>query len=168
MIIRLNIGGFKFDTTLQTLLPCAFFQAAFITSHFYDINISPAQVDEEGRYFIDRDGQLFIYILSWLRTGQILEELLETKYKWSALLSALDSEADFYGLDSLKSWINEERAKLIWRLEESTTKHRLTNHCCLCQTSSSINHHHQQQQQQLQRDEIIQFHPSLFTAPIDF
>jgi hypothetical protein len=65
-IVRLNVGGTKFVTTEATLLSCG--------SSFFSSLLSgfPSLKDEEGAYFIDRDGGCFAPILSFLRTGQLI------------------------------------------------------------------------------------------------
>lgn len=57
-IIKLNIGGTKFQTTASTLLkyPDSFF-GGVLSGKF------AAFLDEEGAYFIDRDGKYFEPIL---------------------------------------------------------------------------------------------------------
>lgn len=66
-IVKLNIGGFKYCTTYATLTkhPNTFF-TALISEHI------PTTIDEEGAYFIDRDGQYFSPILTWLRTNEVV------------------------------------------------------------------------------------------------
>jgi len=65
-IINLNIGGYKYCTTTATLTkyPNTFFTALLSEK-------LPTTKDEEGGYFIDRDGQFFSPILTWLRTDAI-------------------------------------------------------------------------------------------------
>ena len=61
-IINLNVGGTYFTTRLSTLLSrsesmlCAMFSGS-----------CPIDRDSDGRYFIDRDGKYFSYILNYLR-----------------------------------------------------------------------------------------------------
>lgn len=61
-IINLNVGGTHFTTRLSTLLSrsesmlCAMFSGS-----------CPIDRDSDGRYFIDRDGKYFSYILNYLR-----------------------------------------------------------------------------------------------------
>jgi len=79
--IKLNVGGKIYKTTLDTLrkdpdsMLCAMFSGRF-----------ELKADEDdGAYFIDRDAELFRYILNYLRNGQLIltdaerikEELLE-------------------------------------------------------------------------------------------
>jgi hypothetical protein len=65
-LIKLNIGGYKYWTTSTTLTkyPDTFFSSLLSET-------IPATKDEEGAYFIDRDGQFFSPILTWLRTNEI-------------------------------------------------------------------------------------------------
>jgi len=65
-IVKLNVGGFKFHTTVATLTkyPDTFFTALLSEK-------MPTARDEEGAYFIDRDGQFFAPVLIWLRTNEI-------------------------------------------------------------------------------------------------
>eukprot|EP00667_Euglena_gracilis_P032482 EG_transcript_50024 len=53
--------------------------------------------DETGRYFIDRDGQLFGHILNFLRTGALPQEVDDN----DGVRRALAAEADFYQLREL-------------------------------------------------------------------
>merc|ERR1719193_1483241 len=85
--IKLNIGGKRFETTLQTIRACAgSMLAAMFSGNF---NMEPG---EDGAYFIDRDGEMFVPLLNYLRTGLFAvpeDEILRDN---------LYNEADFYGL----------------------------------------------------------------------
>lgn len=61
-MIPLNVGGYNFVTTLSTLTKNkdSMLAAMFSGRHTLD-------TDSEGRYFIDRDGTYFKYILNFLR-----------------------------------------------------------------------------------------------------
>jgi len=63
-IVRLSVGGVVFETSMETLCgdPNSMLAAMFSGRH----NVTK---DEEGRYFIDRDGTHFRYILNYLRDG---------------------------------------------------------------------------------------------------
>jgi len=65
-IVNLNIGGYKFCTSAATLtkFPETFF-TALLSGNL------PSTKDDDGAYFIDRDGQFFSPILTWLRTNEI-------------------------------------------------------------------------------------------------
>jgi len=61
-IIELNVGGVHYSTALETLrsdsesMLCAMFSGRMGVTQ-----------DKSGRYFIDRDGSLFKYVLNYLR-----------------------------------------------------------------------------------------------------
>jgi len=62
----------------------------------------PTRKDMEGRYFIDRDGRLFHYVLNYIRDGS-----------FPVALSAVDKvelerEALFYGLEGLVTYLRAE------------------------------------------------------------
>eukprot|EP00743_Colponemidia_sp_Colp-15_P011613 GILK01013006.1.p1 GENE.GILK01013006.1~~GILK01013006.1.p1 ORF type:complete len:183 (-),score=4.33 GILK01013006.1:471-1019(-) len=86
-IVKLNIGGVKFDTTKATLESRG--------ENFFTSLLServPSLKDSQGRYFIDRDGRYFAPILQFLRTGYLEVE------RTSDMRSVL-REAQFYGVD---------------------------------------------------------------------
>jgi hypothetical protein len=62
-IIRLNVGGVHYDTTKSTL--CRVSES--MLDRMFNGSIPSPKV--KGRYFIDRNGQLFQYILDYLRDG---------------------------------------------------------------------------------------------------
>ena len=80
-IVRLSVGGVQFTTSLDTLLSQKDSMLAAMFSGRHNV-----EKDEEGRYFIDRDGTHFRYILNFLRDGntyipydnpQLVDELYE-------------------------------------------------------------------------------------------
>lgn len=66
-VIELNVGGVFYTTTLDTLIKQPKSQLAAI---FTGRETVPK--DSKGRYFLDRDGVLFRYILDYLRDGSII------------------------------------------------------------------------------------------------
>ena len=95
-IIVLNVGGIEYTTSRATLIK---YPESMLARMFS--GTVPTAIDKKGRYFIDRDGKLFHYILQYLRTGFTIfpEDKLESE--------ALTIEADFYMLDKLSSQIHE-------------------------------------------------------------
>ena len=89
-LVKLNVGGYSFTTTRATLCryPCSMIGAMF-NGHM------TTQCDEEGAYFIDRDGCVFIHVLNFLRMGKLS---LPSDFKQKDLLMA---EADFYQIEPL-------------------------------------------------------------------
>ncbi|KAJ6877369.1 FH protein interacting protein FIP2-like isoform X2 [Populus alba x Populus x berolinensis] len=95
-LIRLNIGGKKFCTTIDTLtqgepdsMLAAMFRGRFMVSEDPD----------KGYVFIDRDGKHFRHILNWLRDG-VVPTLTDAGY------SELMREAEYYQLLGLIEGIN--------------------------------------------------------------
>jgi hypothetical protein len=90
-IIRLDVGGHKFTTSLQTLtsVPDTYFASLF-SGRFA---LTP---NAEGAYFIDRDGSHFRHVLNYMR------EPVEEGYTLSSALEAhkekLIEELELYGL----------------------------------------------------------------------
>lgn len=92
-VVELNVGGVFYTTTLATLTKCA-------NSTLGQLFIGKSQDlklvrDAKGKYFIDRDGVLFRYILDFLRNNKlVLPENFHEKER-------LKSEAQFYKLTEL-------------------------------------------------------------------
>lgn len=85
-IVQLNVGGETFTTTIGTLKKCQ-------GSKLYDLfsGQPKLRVDSEGRYFIDRDGTYFRYILEFLRSNMVPTQFVQDVYR----------EALFYEIDPL-------------------------------------------------------------------
>lgn len=88
-IIKLNIGGHRFDTTAQTLLsiPDTFF-STLLSGRF------ATATDEDGALFIDRDGQYFAPILTFLRTRRVVIPTTMT-------VSDIRREAKYFAIEPL-------------------------------------------------------------------
>ena len=100
--IKLDIGGQQFTTSLLTLTKDSdsMFAAMFSGRH-------RLRQENDGSYFIDRDGAHFRYILNYLRDGCIKEGTMPSnEVLWGELLN----EAEYYQLtglvDYLKALIN--------------------------------------------------------------
>eukprot|EP01083_Nonionella_stella_P305893 1068881_1 len=65
-VIMLNVGGIKYQTTIQTLTGYTSMLKARFSSKY------AMKQSDDGSYFIDGDGALFRYILKYLRTGALL------------------------------------------------------------------------------------------------
>jgi hypothetical protein len=95
--VKLDIGGCQFTTTLDTLqrqgphMLCSMFSGRY-----------PFKPNDEGRFFIDRDGTYFRYILNFLRDGSItLPTNKET-------LRELTVEAQYYQIADLISLLGDD------------------------------------------------------------
>ena len=95
-IIKLNIGGHKYSTTLSTLTK---FNSIFkiIFEHKWKTTI-----DDEGAMFFDRDGEIFSYILQFFRSGKII--FIE-EHNQKIIEEQILEEADFFQITSLKDYI---------------------------------------------------------------
>ena len=91
-IVKLNVGGKRFTTSLQTLTrdPNSMLAAMFSGRH-------EVQTTEDGSFFIDRDGTYFRFILNYLRDGELI---LPENAKF---LKELAAEARFYQLQGVLS-----------------------------------------------------------------
>jgi len=88
--IKLNVGGFRFETTVKTLSKEDSMLSRMVTSNI------PTSKDEEGCIKIDRPGKHFNQILDYLRSGMFptFGSIKDVK--------ELRNEADYYLLDELK------------------------------------------------------------------
>lgn len=95
-IVELNVGGVFYTTTLSTLTSEVDSNLSAIFSEKLKL-----KKDAKGKYFLDRDGVLFRYVLDFLRNqALVLPEGFRERDR-------LVQEADFYGLTNLKKAINE-------------------------------------------------------------
>jgi hypothetical protein len=85
-IVKLNIGGVKYETTKSTLTLLPYFEAFLSEAYLL-------QPDADGNLFIDRNGEPFRHILSYLR-GSLLDETVRSMS--AECKAALVCEADFY------------------------------------------------------------------------
>jgi hypothetical protein len=88
--VELNIGGYRFETSVQTLrrVPHTFFDAYFSGQYAQD-------VCDDGSIFVDRDGEHFGHVLQYMRDGVVA--VAEPGVRPSvSLLRALKREFGFY------------------------------------------------------------------------
>jgi hypothetical protein len=91
--VELNIGGFRFETSVQTLrrVPHTFFDAYFSGRYAQD-------VCADGSVFVDWDGEHFGHILEYMRDGVV--SVAEPGAQPSvSLLRALKREFGFYSIE---------------------------------------------------------------------
>jgi len=67
--------------------------------------------DRNNRYFIDRDGKLFSFILNYLRTGLVHVD------KRQEDIEAILEEAEFFALDELCNYLKSELQKIQERIQ---------------------------------------------------
>jgi len=85
-VIELNVGGRVFVTTRSTLCK----HSNSMLAAMFSGDLQPAQQDNKGRFFIDRNGDHFAIILAYLRDEPL--QLLG----FGMQRRALEAEARFY------------------------------------------------------------------------
>lgn len=101
-IVELNVGGVFYTTTQATLLGEP---DSLIAEMFADKNKADMLHDTKGKYFIDRDGVLFRYVLDYLRNLKlVLPENFHEKER-------LKQEAEHYKLPNMVKCINSPASK---------------------------------------------------------
>ena len=113
-IIRLLVGGREHATTRDTL--------SMVPDSFLDRLVSgelPSTLDEAGRYFIDRNGELFVFVLDWLRTAGDAEVVARAS---ADVLGRLRIEADFYGIDDLAAACSSNLERLAQKDKENRVR----------------------------------------------
>jgi len=88
--IKLNIGGMIYETSLDTLQKDENSMLGAMFSGKYKM-----ETDEDGHYFIDRDGTWFRYVLNFLRNGTIGVP------KDQGIRDELLKEAEFYNIEAM-------------------------------------------------------------------
>ena len=99
-VVELNVGGVIYTTSRRTL---ALEQDSVLAKWFGTTDTEEKKSlvrDAQGRYFIDRDGALFRYILDYLRCGQlVLPETFRER-------SRLRQEAEFFSLAGMLKYLS--------------------------------------------------------------
>ncbi|RMD43197.1 hypothetical protein DV735_g1905, partial [Chaetothyriales sp. CBS 134920] len=96
--INLQVGERRFVTLPSTLTGESPYFARYLSSQWQ-------QTRADGSYFVDADGDLFVYILRYLRSG-----VLPLFYSMAGghdygKYQALVGEAEYFGIERLKSWL---------------------------------------------------------------
>lgn len=96
-VVELNVGGVFYTTALSTLTREPDSHLAGLFRERLGL-----EKDAKGKYFLDRDGVLFRYVLDFLRNqALVLPEGFRERGR-------LRQEASFYGLASLEKAISEQ------------------------------------------------------------
>jgi hypothetical protein len=99
--VELNIGGYRFQTSVQTLrrVPHTFFDAYFSGRYAQD-------VCDDGSIFVDRDGEHFGHVLEYMRDGCVSVAEVGARPSVS-LLRALKREFGFYCIEPVAEQAGE-------------------------------------------------------------
>ena len=100
-IVKLNVGGQHFTTSVQTLKKDPNSMLATLFSGKFEMKPS-----EDGSFFIDRDGTYFRFILNYLRSGELILPDSAT------FLKELETEAKFYHLRGILDELQSKERKV--------------------------------------------------------
>jgi hypothetical protein len=91
-LVVLNVGGHRYDTSVQTLrrLPDTFFTAYFSGRYAQSVCV-------DGSIFIDRNGELFQHVLEYMRDGVL--SVTQHDFPTPGFMRDLKAEFDFYCID---------------------------------------------------------------------
>lgn len=118
-IIKLNVGGHEYMTTIGTLTTRE--SDCLLANMFKYPNPAARLPQDPVAYFIDRDGFLFRFLLNYLRDGELPKGLEDDE----VLTEGLMREADYFGMFELRDEIERRRnlAKCrrdLWSPEEGS------------------------------------------------
>ena len=99
-VVKLNVGGHYFTTSLQTLTKDPNSMLGTMFSGKYD-----TRAGEDSAVFIDRDGTHFRFILNFLRTGKL------TLPEGATALAEFKEEADFYQIQGILDELDDTKLK---------------------------------------------------------
>lgn len=98
-VVELNVGGVFYTTALSTLTR----ESDSLLAHMFTGKAPPPPRDAKGKYFLDRDGVLFRYVLDFLRNqALVLPESFREKqrlrqeaahFRLPAMAEAMEAEA---------------------------------------------------------------------------
>jgi len=99
-IIKLDVGGVRYKTSLNTLTQ---YQDSMLANMFSGRHSNKSMIDSDGYYFIDRDGTIFGYIIIFLRNGTL--DLDDTS---KSVVKSILTEADYFNISKLVELCNKK------------------------------------------------------------
>ncbi len=103
-LVELNVGGVFYTTSLKTLTQ----EPDSLLCQWFSGKRETLIRDAKGKYFIDRDGVLFRYVLDFLRDQSII---LPTAFRER---DRLLREASYYGLAKLVEALKPQVSEIIF------------------------------------------------------
>lgn len=115
-IVRFNVGGKKFSTTLATL-EC---RGENMLSAMVKSDVGAIR-DADGAYFIDRNGRMFEHVLDYLRTGKlrIAKEQVESELNYYAI-SGIGVMLEEISDKTLVEQIEDQQCEILHKYEKET------------------------------------------------
>ena len=126
--INLNVGGTKYSTTYDTLVKYSSYFQAMFSGKF------SLETDDEGYFFIDRNGRLFEYVLEYSRNDSC--QFLEL---YNGHTQLLFDEFKFYGfdMDQAKNMIETKKLSDYKRIEDRVN---ILESCLIASTAVLTTH----------------------------
>lgn len=116
--VAINVGGSVFRTTSRTLKKAPFFD--LMLRHAEEGALGTT-FDDCGQLFVDRSGDLFVFILEYLRSGHWI---LRDRAADLEFVDALREEAAFYGLNTVRDRLPLPRISeyaTVWQFRDDTS-----------------------------------------------
>jgi hypothetical protein len=89
--IKLNVGGIKYETTLNTITSDTDSMLANMFSGRH-----PMKLNDDGYYFIDRDGDIFKYVVKYLRDKKLNIDDIDI-----LTIKNIKDEAEYFQIEGL-------------------------------------------------------------------
>ena len=103
-MITLNVGGYKFQTTVDTLRD----QSGYLRSLLSDKD--SWQPEDDGSYFLDADPDLFEHLLRFMRRPNVFPVLYTANDGFNYdMYIRLQNEAEYFEINTLRDWIKNKR-----------------------------------------------------------
>ena len=94
--VKLNIGGYKYEALKETLTKNESFFSLMINSPI------SSKTDSDGYIYIEQDGEVFKYILEYLKTGEITFYNHEEKLNF---IKKISKENEFYQIPDIEDYV---------------------------------------------------------------
>ncbi|CAK8992430.1 unnamed protein product [Durusdinium trenchii] len=124
-VVRLNVGGHQYTTAVSTLTG-----TDGMLARMFNGTYSSTKID--GAYFIDRDGQLFRYVLEFLRnqTVQLPDSI--------SVLRQIQQEAEFFAIAGLLAAVKQKLLERRVRVEIHVERFRCSDDGCNCGAGQKV------------------------------
>ncbi|CAE7258108.1 KCTD21 [Symbiodinium natans] len=127
-VVKLNVGGRHYVAAASTLTSQGGMLAAMLQGPYSSAELV------DGAFFIDRDGEVFRYILEYLRCGMV--EVPPTMPK--GLLKKIEREADFFAFPGLVRYIRERLVEKRVRVSIFIGRFMCSNDGCNCGAGQKV------------------------------
>ena len=109
--VKLNIGGYKYEALKETLTKYESFFSLMINSPI------SSKTDSDGYIYIEQDGQVFKYILDYLKNGEIVFQTNEERLNF---VKKISKENEFYQIPDIEDYVYALNGKSVKEKECKT------------------------------------------------